>query len=242
MRSESHTGDHKARGATGPGWAGRLRRCRPGRRGAAHAARRRAAGPGRPGGGQAGADRPAGPPAARAGGCRRAGRSWHRHRQADRGGQRGRLAVRLFAGDPLLFSRASQQADACARARVRVEIVPGVSAATGVPGFAGIPLTAETGGLRVVHASDLSQLDGPTPGSLVVLGAEAGPVNIAKMLVAARLGGHHPDRRHLERDHHRSAHGGQQAGVGRGRPQGGRGEHADRTRSGPGRDRRGGRS
>ena len=96
----------------------------------------------------------------------------------------GRLAVRLFAGDPLLFSRASQQADACARARVRVEIVPGVSAATGVPGFAGIPLTTDTGGLRVVHASDLSGLDGPTPGSLVVLGAEAGPVDIAKMLVA----------------------------------------------------------
>ena len=97
----------------------------------------------------------------------------------------GQLAVRLFAGDPLLFSRASQQADGCARAGVRVEIVPGVSAATGVPGFAGIPLTADTGGLRVVHASDLSGLDGPTPGSLVVLGAEAGPVDIAKMLVAA---------------------------------------------------------
>jgi siroheme synthase len=45
----------------------------------------------------------------------------------------GQLAVRLFAGDPLLFSRASQQADGCARAGVRVEIVPGVSAATGVP-------------------------------------------------------------------------------------------------------------
>ncbi|HEY7361766.1 MAG TPA: SAM-dependent methyltransferase, partial [Streptosporangiaceae bacterium] len=64
----------------------------------------------------------------------------------------GQLAVCLFTGDPLLFSRASQQADACARARVRVEIVPGVSAATGVPAFAGIPLTADTGGLRVVHA------------------------------------------------------------------------------------------
>jgi len=97
----------------------------------------------------------------------------------------GQLAVRVFAGDPFLFGQASRQADACARARVPVEIVPGVPAATAVPAFAGIPLTADTGGLRVVPASDISQLDGPTPGSLVVLGAEAGPVDIAKMLVAA---------------------------------------------------------
>jgi uroporphyrinogen III methyltransferase/synthase len=97
----------------------------------------------------------------------------------------GQLAVRLFSGDPFLFAQASRQADACARARVPVEIVPGVPAATGVPAFAGIPLTTDTGGLRVVHASDISQLDGPTPGSLVVLGAEAGPVDIAKMLMAA---------------------------------------------------------
>src|SRR5262249_33934062 len=97
----------------------------------------------------------------------------------------GQLAVRLFAGDPFLFCRASQQADLCARARVRVEIVPGLPAATAVPAFAGIPLTTDTGGLRVVHASDISQLEGPAAGSLVVLGAEAGPVDSAKMLMAA---------------------------------------------------------
>ena len=97
----------------------------------------------------------------------------------------GQLAVSLFAGDPLLFSRASEQADLCARAGVRVEIVPGVPAATAVPEFAGIPLTADAGGLRVVHAADISQVEGPAPGSLVILGAEAGPVDLAKMLVAA---------------------------------------------------------
>jgi len=97
----------------------------------------------------------------------------------------GQLAVSLFAGDPLLSSRASEQADLCARAGVRVEIVPGVPAATAVPAFAGIPLTADAGGLRVVHAADISQVEGPAPGSLVILGAEAGPVDLAKMLVAA---------------------------------------------------------
>ena len=97
----------------------------------------------------------------------------------------GQLAIRLFAGDPFLFSRAARQADTCAKAGVRVEIVPGVSAATAVPAFAGVPLTADTGGVRVVHASDISQVEGPVPGSLVILGAETGPVDIAKMLVAA---------------------------------------------------------
>ena len=97
----------------------------------------------------------------------------------------GHLAVSLFAGDPFLSGRASEQAAACARAGVRVEIVPGVPAATAVPAFAGIPLTADAGGVRVVHAADISQVEGPAPGSLVVLGAEAGPVDLAKMLVAA---------------------------------------------------------
>src|SRR6185437_3240270 len=149
MPSESHTGDQEAQGATCPRRAGCLRWCRPGRRGAAYAARRRTAGPGRPGDRRAGADRPAGPPTARAGGHRRAGRSWYRHRQADRGGQR-----RPASGPPVRGRPAPAQ--------------PGLPA-----------------GRRVVHASDLSGLGGPTPGSLVVLGAEAGPVDIAKMLVAA---------------------------------------------------------
>jgi uroporphyrinogen III methyltransferase / synthase len=98
----------------------------------------------------------------------------------------GQLAVRLFAGDPFLFGRAAVAADACARAGVRLEIVPGVPAATAVPAFAGIPLTTDdSGGVRVVDAADLSQLEGPSPGSLVILGAEAAPVDIAKMLMAA---------------------------------------------------------
>jgi uroporphyrinogen III methyltransferase / synthase len=97
----------------------------------------------------------------------------------------GQLAVSLFAGDPFLFGRASEQADLCARAGVRVEIVPGVPSATAVPAFAGIPLTADASGLRVVHAADISRVEGPAPGSLVILGAEAGPVDLAKMLVAA---------------------------------------------------------
>ena len=65
----------------------------------------------------------------------------------------GQVAVALFGGDPFLFSRAAPQADACAGARVPVEIVPGVSAATAVPAFSGIPLTAGAGGMHDPHAA-----------------------------------------------------------------------------------------
>jgi uroporphyrinogen III methyltransferase/synthase len=98
----------------------------------------------------------------------------------------GKRVVRLSVGDPLFFCHLATEADACAKARVPLEIVPGVSAATGVPGYAGIPLTTTGGNLRIVHASDLSRVtpgDGVTD-TVVVLGAEAGPVDIAKMLLS----------------------------------------------------------
>jgi uroporphyrinogen III methyltransferase/synthase len=96
----------------------------------------------------------------------------------------GLLAVRLFPGDPLLAGAAAE-VQACARAEVRFEIVPGVPAATGVPAYAGIPLPADgTGELRVIHANEVSRV-GYGPGTLVVLGAETAPADLGKMLIAA---------------------------------------------------------
>jgi uroporphyrinogen III methyltransferase / synthase len=96
----------------------------------------------------------------------------------------GRLAVRLFAGDPLL-SGAAGEAQACAKAKVRFEIVPGVPAATGVPAYAGFPLTSDGAGeLRVIGANEASQVS-YSPGTLVVIGVENGPQDLGKMLIAA---------------------------------------------------------
>jgi uroporphyrinogen III methyltransferase/synthase len=100
----------------------------------------------------------------------------------------GQLAVAAYDGDPLLFGPAAAAAAACARARVRFEVVPGMPAATAVPAYAGIPLTSEAGGdVRILHASDVSRLSADTqlPRSLVILGVEAGPADLAKMLMAA---------------------------------------------------------
>ena len=97
----------------------------------------------------------------------------------------GRLAVRLYAGDPLLFCHAAGDAQPCVKAGIGIEIVPGVPSATAVPAYAGIPLTSDgQGDLRVIHLSEVSQVTAG-PGSLVVLGAEAGLADLGKMLVAA---------------------------------------------------------
>jgi uroporphyrinogen III methyltransferase / synthase len=96
----------------------------------------------------------------------------------------GRLAIRLFAGDPLL-NGAADEAQACAKAKVRYEIVPGVPAATGVPAYAGFPLPSDGAGeLRVIGANEASQVS-YSPGTLVVIGAETGPQDLGKMLIAA---------------------------------------------------------
>ena len=121
----------------------------------------------------------------------------------------GRLAVAAYRGDPLLFGTAARHIAACAKAKVRFEIVPGMPAATAVPAYAGIPLTSEAGG-------DIRIIDGvrrePSVGRRR---AAAQPGHPGRRGRAGRpgqdadrggLAGAHPVHHHLVRDHHRPAH------------------------------------
>lgn len=53
----------------------------------------------------------------------------------------GKSVVRLKGGDPFLFGRGGEEAEALAKAGCRFEIVPGVSSALAGPAYAGIPVT-----------------------------------------------------------------------------------------------------
>jgi uroporphyrinogen III methyltransferase/synthase len=53
----------------------------------------------------------------------------------------GKVVVRLKGGDPFILGRGGEEAGALADSGITFEIVPGVSSASAVPAYAGIPVT-----------------------------------------------------------------------------------------------------
>ncbi len=66
----------------------------------------------------------------------------------------GKTLVRLKGGDPFLFGRGGEEAEALAAEGLDFEIVPGVTSALAVPAYAGIPLTHRD------HASSVAIVTG----------------------------------------------------------------------------------
>jgi len=107
----------------------------------------------------------------------------------------GRDVVRLKGGDPLVFGRGGEEAEACRAAGVPVEIVPGISAALGAAAAAQIPLTHRdaasvvsfvAGQCKGLAEQDWAGLAGKGRTLVIYMGVKTAP-GIAEKLMADGL-------------------------------------------------------
>lgn len=108
---------------------------------------------------------------------------------------RGHDVVRLKGGDPLIFGRGGEEAEACHAAGVPVEIVPGISAAGGAAAAAQIALTHReassvvsfvAGQCKGLSEQDWSGLAGKGRTLVIYMGVSTAP-QIADKLMADGL-------------------------------------------------------
>lgn len=71
--------------------------------------------------------------------------------------KKGQTVVRLKGGDPFVFGRGGEEAEALALAGVPFEVVPGITSVVAAPAFAGIPLTHRE------HADGFEVISGHRP-------------------------------------------------------------------------------
>ena len=116
-------------------------------------------------------------------------------------GRAGKRVVRLKGGDPFVFGRGGEEAEALAAAGVDFEVVPGITSAIAAPAYAGVPVTHR--GLST-HVTIVTGHEDPAKGrtdvdwealaraggTLVILMGAARIADIAARLVA---GGRSPD-------------------------------------------------
>jgi uroporphyrinogen III methyltransferase/synthase len=113
-------------------------------------------------------------------------------------GRSGATVVRLKGGDPFVFGRGGEEAEALAAAGVAFEVVPGVTAGIAAPAYAGIPVTHRDEASAVAFvtghedpAKDESAIDWQAlaafPGTLVFyMGVRRLPEISARLIEAGR--------------------------------------------------------
>jgi uroporphyrin-III C-methyltransferase len=75
--------------------------------------------------------------------------------------RQGLSVVRLKGGDPYVFGRGGEEAEALAEAGIPFEVVPGVSSPQGISAYCGVPLThrEHTSAVMFITGHDVAALD-----------------------------------------------------------------------------------
>jgi len=108
----------------------------------------------------------------------------------------GRRVLRLKGGDPFVFGRGAEEAEALSAAGIAFRIVPGVTAGIGGLAYAGIPAThrASNGAVTFVTGhSEVGSVDWPaiaaSPVLVIYMGLAALPDIAVRLLAAGRSAG-----------------------------------------------------
>jgi uroporphyrinogen III methyltransferase/synthase len=81
--------------------------------------------------------------------------------------KKGKRVVRLKGGDPFVFGRGGEEAQALSKARIPFEVVPGITSGIAAPAFAGIPITQRGLSSEVTFRIG-TQAEGSTTGKTLV--------------------------------------------------------------------------
>jgi uroporphyrinogen III methyltransferase/synthase len=115
------------------------------------------------------------------------------HQTMSEAARQGLRVVRLKGGDPLLFGRGGEEAEALRAAGIGYEIVPGVTAALGAAACAGIPLTHRLHASAVAfitgHERSGGESDRPEPARLDWAALARFPGTLVFYMAVARLEG-----------------------------------------------------
>jgi uroporphyrinogen III methyltransferase/synthase len=105
-------------------------------------------------------------------------------------GRRGLNVVRLKGGDPFIFGRGGEEAEALADAGIAFEVIPGVTTPLGMAAYTGVPLTHRdhTSAVMFVTGHDVEKIDWGKVGACETIVLFMGLSNIeaiAQRIIAA---------------------------------------------------------
>jgi len=99
----------------------------------------------------------------------------------------GKIVVRLKGGDPFVFGRGGEEAQALVAHGLRFEVVPGISSAIAAPAYAGIPVTHRGCGAQLTIFTGHEKPD-KTESGIDFAGIARNPGTSVMLMGAERLG------------------------------------------------------